>query len=63
MISDFIMGQLEDELMEKIQQYKQQGNGFYAVAIGNLRLDHLDEALFDHQWIYQSKTGEVLQIQ
>lgn len=62
-ISDFIMGQLEDELMEKIQQYKQQGNGFYAVAIGNLRLDHLDEALFDHQWIYQSKTGEVVQIQ
>lgn len=61
-VSDFIMGQLGDELMEKIQQYKQQGNAFYAVAIANLKFDHLDAGLFDHQWIYQTKTGEVLQL-
>lgn len=61
-ISDFIMGQLTDELMQEISQHKEQGNGFYAVAIGNIRLDHLDESLFDHQWIYQSNRGEVVQL-
>lgn len=61
-VSDFIMGPLEEEMMDKIQCYKQQGNGFYAVAIGNLRFDHLDEQLFDHQWVYQSKTGQVIQV-
>lgn len=61
-ISDFIMGHLTDELMQEISQYKEQGNGFYAVAIGNIRLDHLDESLFDHQWIYQSNRGEVVQL-
>lgn len=61
-VSDFIMGQLDDELMENIRKHKQQGNGFYAVAIGNLRFDHLDADLFDHQWIYQTKTGEVVKV-
>lgn len=60
-VSDFIMGQLGEELMKQIQDHKQQGNGFYAVAIGNLKFDHLDAGLFDHQWIYQSQTGEVVQ--
>ncbi len=62
-ISDFIMGQLTEDLMQEITALKQQGNGFYAVAIGNFRLDHLDESLFDHQWVYQSATGEVHKIQ
>ena len=62
-ISDFIMGQLTEDLMQEITALKQQGNGFYAVAIGNFRLDHLDESLFDHQWVYQSATGEVYKIQ
>ena len=61
-VSDFVMGQLNDELMENIQNHKQQGNGFYAVAIGNLRLDHLDAGLFDHQWVYQSQSGKVVEI-
>ena len=62
-ISDFIMGQLTEELMQEITHFKQQGNGFYAVAIGNFKLDHLDDSLFDHQWVYQSATGEVQRIQ
>ena len=61
-ISDFIMGQLGTELMQSIEQHKQQGTGFYAVAIGNFRFDHLDKGLFDHQWIYQSATGKVLEL-
>ena len=61
-ISDFIMGQLGAELMQSIEQHKQQGTGFYAVAIGNFRFDHLDKGLFDHQWIYQSATGKVQEL-
>ncbi|NWK74589.1 VWA domain-containing protein [Acinetobacter sp. SwsAc6] len=61
-ISDFIMGQLGVELMQSIEQHKQQGTGFYAVAIGNFRFDHLDQGLFDHQWIYQSATGKVIEL-
>ena len=61
-VSDFIMGQMDEALMQRIDSHKQQGNGFYAVAIGNLRLNHLNTGLFDHQWIYQSKTGEVIQV-
>ena len=33
-----------------------------AVAIGNFRFDHLNLGLFDHQWIYQAKTGQVLEL-
>ncbi|KGT47284.1 VWA domain-containing protein [Acinetobacter sp. HR7] len=62
-ISDFIMGQLSPELMEKIDLQKQQGAGFYGVAIGGFRFDHLDKGLFDHQWIYQSSTGKVIELE
>lgn len=61
-ISDFIMGRLPEELMNEIEHYKQQGNGFYAVAIGNLKFEHLNSGLFDHQWIYQSQTGTVTEV-
>ena len=61
-ISDFIMGGLPPELMEGIEQLQQQGVGFYAAAIGNFRIDHLNDALFDHQWVYQANTGTVEQL-
>ncbi|WP_374663082.1 VWA domain-containing protein [Acinetobacter sp.] len=61
-ISDFIMGGLPAELMENIEQLQQQGAGFYAAAIGNFRIEHLNDALFDHQWIYQANTGQVVQL-
>lgn len=61
-ISDFIMGHLPEMLMLGIEQQQQQGTGFYAVAIANLRFEHLNQGLFDHQWIYQAKTGQVLSL-
>ena len=61
-ISDFIMGHLSTELMERVEYFRQRGTGFYAVAIGSFRLDHLDKGLFDHQWIYQSSTGKVVEL-
>ncbi len=61
-ISDFIMGNLSEELHEKIQNHKSQGTGFYAVAIGNLRLDHQDANLFDHQWVYQPEQKVVVKV-
>ena len=61
-VSDFIMGHLPEELMQNIDIAKQHGHGFYAVAIGNFRFDHLNLGLFDHQWIYQAKTGQVLEL-
>lgn len=61
-ISDFIMGALPAELMEQIDQMQQQGAGFYAAAIGNFRIDHMNDALFDHQWVYQANTGKVEQL-
>lgn len=61
-VSDFIMGHLPEELMQNIERSKQVGHGFYAVAIGNFRFDHLNLGLFDHQWIYQAKTGQVVEL-
>ncbi|WP_353143278.1 VWA domain-containing protein [Acinetobacter pragensis] len=61
-ISDFIMGALPAELMEQIEGHQQRGAGFYATAIGNFRIAHLGDALFDHQWIYQAATGRVTQL-
>lgn len=61
-VSDFIMGHLPEDLMQNIETAKQDGHGFYAVAIGNFRFDHLNLGLFDHQWIYQAKTGQVLEL-
>ena len=61
-VSDFIMGHLPEEVMQNIETAKQDGHGFYAVAIGNFRFDHLNLGLFDHQWIYQAKTGQVLEL-
>lgn len=62
-ISDFIMGQFPESVMTRITQHQQQGTGFYAVAIGNLRFEHLNQGLFDHQWIYQAKTGQVIELE
>ena len=61
-VSDFIMGHLPEDLMQNIETAKQDGHGFYAVAIGNFRFDHLNLGLFDHQWIYQAKTGQVVEL-
>ena len=50
-------------LLEQVECFRQRGTGFYAVAIGSFRLDHLDKGLFDHQWVYQSSSGKVIELQ
>ena len=59
-ISDFVMGNLDEEVMQQLEQHQQQGHGFYALAIGNFRFEHLNAGLFDQQWVYQPKTGQVI---
>jgi len=61
-ISDFVMGNVSPDLMEKIEQYKQQGNGFYAVAVGNSKLSHLDPLLFDQIWMYQTSDRKIIHL-
>lgn len=59
MISDFVMGSLDSEVMKKITLAKENKNSFYSLAIGNMFLHERLREVFDNEWVYNPKNSSV----
>lgn len=59
MISDFVMGHLDDALTQRISIAKENKNKFYSLAIGNIFLDKRLKAVFDNEWVYNPQNSSV----
>jgi len=59
MISDFVMGSLNDELVKKITLAKENKNRFYSLAIGNLFLHKRLKDVFNHECVYNPQNSSI----
>ncbi len=60
-ISDFVLSIDDDSFRESLNRQREKGNRFYALSIGQFRIDQVDD-LFDFQWNYDSNTGTISQL-
>jgi len=59
MISDFVMGNLPKNILEKILKAKENKNNFYSLAIGNIFLNKQLKSVFDNEWVYNPYNSSV----
>ncbi|OOF80364.1 hypothetical protein BKG92_10535 [Rodentibacter ratti] len=62
MISDFVMGELPESLLNHIQQQREKGNKFNSLVIGNLFMNNRLGTHFDNEWIYNSNSHQIEQL-
>ena len=63
-ISDFIMGQLPEDILEDIHKQRESNNKFNSLVIGNCFMNTRMGTHFDHEWVYNpysSKIHELIQ--
>lgn len=58
-ISDFIMGNLPENILSTIQEQRQAGNKFNSLIIGNHFLDNRLKTHFDHEWLYNPHSKNI----
>jgi len=59
MISDFVMGSLSQNIIEKILKAKENKNSFYSLAIGNIFLHKQLKSVFDNEWVYNPYSSSI----
>ena len=62
MISDFVMGDLNVELLEKIEQRRNFGNRFYSLVVGEPFMYKRMRTVFDHEWIFNPMTSKIQEL-
>ena len=60
-ISDFVTPDLSEKIVKACADQKEAGNKFYALAIGDFGLTHV-QSVFDQQWAYNPQTGNIAEI-
>lgn len=58
-ISDFIMADLPERLLQKIELQRTNGNHFYSLVVGNCFMTHRLTSIFDHEWIYDPHSSQI----
>lgn len=58
-LSDFILNNIGNEILEKINKTKILGNKFYSISIGNLFMDRNLNNIFTKQWVYNPDTSNL----
>lgn len=58
-LSDFILNNIGNEILEKINNAKILGNKFYSISIGNLFMDRNLNNIFTKQWVYNPNTSNL----
>lgn len=62
-ISDFVIGSVDDTLTAKIKASHGNGNRFFALCIGNVFLSERTESIFAGQWVYDPSNFSVKTLQ
>ena len=58
-LSDFILNNIGNEILEKINNAKILGNKFYSISIGNLFMNKNLKNIFTKQWVYNPDTSNL----
>ena len=58
-LSDFILNNIGNEILEKINNAKILGNKFFSISIGNLFMDRNLNNIFTKQWVYNPDTSNL----
>lgn len=61
-ISDFIMGDLPSQVLNLIEEQRNQGNRFYSLCIGNHFMTGRIKTHFDSEWIYNPSSASVSEL-
>ena len=61
-ISDFLMAELPESLLERIEPLKQRGNRFHSLVIGETWMVDRMKHLFDQEWIYDPHRSEIREL-
>lgn len=60
-ISDFVLSIQDDQLRAIVSKQRLKENRFYALSIGQFRLESIDD-IFDQQWNYDASRGTISQL-
>lgn len=58
-ISDFIMRELPENLLNKIQHQRISGNKFYSLIVGSCYMSHRLNNFFDQEWVYNPQNSAI----
>ena len=61
-ISDFIMADLPESMLESISSQRSKGNRFYSLVVGCSFLSNRLETLFDHEWVYDPHSSRIMEL-
>lgn len=61
-ISDFLMAELPESLLERIEPLKQRGNHFHSLVIGETYMLDRMKHLFDQEWVYDPHRSEIQEL-
>ena len=62
MISDFVMGELPDTLLQDIKRQRDSGNKFNSLVIGDAFMLNRLKTHFDHEWIYNYNSHTIQEL-
>lgn len=62
MISDFIMNNLPESILDAITAQREAGNQFNSLVIGNKFMHERLKTHFDHEWVYNPNTQKIQEL-
>ncbi len=61
-ISDFIMGDLPETIINQMKAHRDNGTKFNSLVIDDVFMDNRMRSLFDHEWVYNPTTSNITEI-
>lgn len=58
-VSDFIMSELPEHSLERIETRKLDGNRFHSLVVGNYYMTQRLKNLFDNEWVYDPRNSRI----
>jgi uncharacterized protein with von Willebrand factor type A (vWA) domain len=58
-ISDFIMGGMPSDILDRIKSQRLLGSQFYSLVVGNCFMSNRLDTLFDHEWVYNPSSSAI----
>jgi uncharacterized protein with von Willebrand factor type A (vWA) domain len=61
-ISDFIMGGMPSDILDKIEAQRLLGSQFYSLVVGSCFMSNRFETLFDHEWVFNPSSSAIIDL-
>lgn len=61
-VSDFIMSELPEHSLERIESRRLDGNRFHSLVVGNCFMTQRLKSLFDNEWVYDPRNSRIQEL-